>query len=140
MKPMVIIFIIVFICLTAVVVFAWEMIQDKYFHPRIYLVPDKKVFILSQGNYRIVFDTLTYITDSNDVNRLYTGRYSKLNAPLADAYLALDRDQQLVAVLPYYGKEYSSIALYAPGMDKPEWIRITEFVEKSTAYLQGPQK
>lgn len=126
-------FLTVSIVVVSVATIMWMKIQGAvYPSPSIYLVPQEGVFILSQGQYRVVFDALTLVGHGwmtfDDINTLVIGKYSPLDP--SKTYLALDRNKKFVAAVPIDMERHSRVAVFAPGNDKPEWMNISKFEEK----------
>lgn len=113
--------------------FIYYRFQDSFSpKPSIYLVPNKKQFILSQGNYRVLFDALTFIPAGDayfNVDGLSIAKYSEMSTNSVN-FFALDRDGVCVALVPTSLKGYESIALHSPGTAKPQQFRIIDFEKK----------
>lgn len=119
--------------------FIWYKAKDAVFpRPSIYLFPDEEVYILNQGNVRIVFDKLTLvggdILTMDDINNsLIIGKYSPVDP--TKTYLVLEKDEAFVSVVPIDMREDSGVELHLPNSSKPTWMKITDFQEKQLDIL-----
>lgn len=138
-----IVIVIISILIIGFLIWIWGDVKIKYYQPHIFFVPNKKEFILSQGNYKIIFDTLTHVEARgiySDVNDLYISKYSIIETRYVDDYLALDRNGKLVAIVPYRQIYSNKLPLYMPGSDKPEWLSVADFEEKQHDIIKSNHK
>ena len=133
--------IVVFTVAIGVLMWIWESIKRTFFQFHIYIVPDKQLFIFSRGNTRIVFDTLSYFKSTASfldasVNDLYITKYAPNTTSESD-YLALDKDSNLVAVIPVSILGGDDLAVHIGNEKKPKWMKFTEFQEKQFEILRN---
>jgi hypothetical protein len=132
---------VVFSLAIGVIALVWESVRGNLYQVHIYIVPEKQVFIFSRGNQRIVFDTLSYFKNDSsfldaDVNDLYISKYAPKTNSVND-FLALDKDNNIIAVVPvsFFGGD--NLAVHKTGQKKPKWMKYTEFQEKQFELLQN---
>ena len=112
----------------------WYKAKEAAFpRPSIYLIPGEEVYVLSQGNIRVVFDKLSLVGGDmmtmDDVNtNLIIGKYSPVDP--TKIYLVLEKEKAFVAVAPIDMREDSGVEVYIPNSNKPTWMKITDFQEK----------
>jgi hypothetical protein len=113
----------------------WYSFEKRWLTPHIYIDPYEICFILSQGSFRIKFDSLTFLGERADIKDMKElegleeqlgsiERFTRVTFPAE--CLLLEKDEETVAVTPIF-KYANGILLHTRPDEKPKYMSVVDF-------------